>query len=119
MVFRKGGFLGKCERWFLEGNEPEVVNSYTYLGYTFTTKLGLCQCVSPLAAKGKKATYDYIRVMLEFSELIRQTIFKMFDMQIQPIVLYGSQAWGLERIAVIEKIHTFACKRFSFFLTPH
>ena len=33
MVFRKGGFLGKCERWFLEGNELDIVNSYTYLGY--------------------------------------------------------------------------------------
>ena len=43
MVFRKGGFLGKNEKWFLEGNEVEVVNSYTYLGYTFTTKL-LSRC---------------------------------------------------------------------------
>ena len=45
MVFRKGGFFGKNEKWFLEGNEVEVVNSYTYLGYTFTTKLSICQGV--------------------------------------------------------------------------
>ena len=37
----------------------------------------------------------------------------MFDAQIQPVVLYGSEVWGLQRIAVNEKkIHTFACKRF-------
>ena len=42
MVFRKGGVFGKNEKWFLEGNEVEVVNSYTYLGYTFTTKLSVC-----------------------------------------------------------------------------
>ena len=36
----------------------------------------------------------------------------MFDVQIQPIVLYGSEVWGLQRIDVIEKVHTFACKRF-------
>ena len=48
MVFRS-------ERWFLEGNEKKV-NSYTYLGYTFTTKFSLCQGVSPLTVKGKKAT---------------------------------------------------------------
>ena len=112
MVFRKGGFLGKCERWSLGGNELEVVNSYTYLGYTFTTKLSLCQGVSPLAAKGKKAAYDCVRVLRKFSELTRQTFFKMFDVQIQPIVLYGSEVWGLQRIDVIEKVHTFACKRF-------
>ena len=36
----------------------------------------------------------------------------MFDVQIQPIVLYGSEVWGLQCIDVIEKVHTFACKRF-------
>ena len=86
-----------------------------FLGYTFTTKLSLCQGVSPLAAKGKKATYDCVRVLRKFSELTRQTFFKMFDVQIQPIVLYGSEVLGLQRIDVIEKVHTFACKRFSFF----
>ena len=113
MVFRKGGFLGKYERWFLEGNELEVVDSYTYLGCTFTTKFSLCQGVSPLAAKGKKATYDCVRVLCKFSELTRQTFFpQLFDVQIQPIALYGSEVWGLQRIDVIEKVHTFACKRF-------
>ena len=103
MVFRKGGFLGKNEKWFLEGNEVEVVNSYTYLGYTFTTKLSVCQGVSLLAAKGKKETYDCIRVLRNFNELTRQTFFKMFDAQIQPIFLY---------VDVVEKVHALACKRF-------
>ena len=35
----------------------------------------------------------------------------MFDAQIQPIVLYGSEIWGLQRVDVIEKVHTLACKR--------
>ena len=65
-----------------------------------------------MAAKGKKATYDCVRVLRKFSELTRQTFFKMFDVQIKPIALYGSKVWGLQRIDVIEKIHTFACKRF-------
>ena len=34
MVFRKGGFLGKKEKWTLDGKPLEVVNSYKYLGYT-------------------------------------------------------------------------------------
>ena len=36
----------------------------------------------------------------------------MFDAQIQPIVLYGSEIWGLQRVDVIEEVHTLACKRF-------
>ena len=71
--------------------------------------LSIFQGVSPLAASGKKGTYDCIRVLRKFSELTRQTFFKMFDVQIKPIALYGSKVWGLQRIDVIEKIHTFAC----------
>ena len=39
MVFRKGGHLGKHENWYYAGKSMNVVNSYTYLGFTFTTKL--------------------------------------------------------------------------------
>ena len=38
MVFRKWGFLGKHEKWHLDGKNMEVVNEYTYLWDTFTTK---------------------------------------------------------------------------------
>ena len=104
MVFRKGGFLGKNEKWFLKGNEVEVVNSYNYLGYTFTTKFSVCQGVSLLAAKRKKATYDCVRILRNFSKMTRQTFFKMFDAQIQPIVLCGSEVWGLQRVDVVDKV---------------
>ena len=112
MVFRKGGFLGKNEKWFLDDNELEVVNSYTHLGHTFTTKLSLSQSVSSLAKKGRKAVYDCVRGLRKFSEITRETFFKMFDVQIQPIILYGSEVWGLQSVDEIEKVHTLACKRF-------
>ena len=35
----------------------------------------------------------------------------MFDAQIQPIVLHDSEVWGLQRVDVVEKAHTLACKR--------
>ena len=39
MVFRKGGHLGKHEKLYYAGKSMNVVNSYTYLGFTFTTEL--------------------------------------------------------------------------------
>ena len=36
----------------------------------------------------------------------------MYDAQILPILMYGSELWGLQQFAVIEKTHMFACKRF-------
>ena len=38
-MLRKGGFLNKAEKWFLNGNKIEVVNNYKYLGLTMTTKM--------------------------------------------------------------------------------
>ena len=38
---------------------------------------------------------------------------KLFDSQIQPIVQYGAEVWGLDKAAVCcEKVHLFALKRF-------
>ena len=51
MVFRKGGFFGKHEKWHLDGKNIEVVNEYTCLGYTFTTKMSVTKDVDVLAAK--------------------------------------------------------------------
>lgn len=104
--------MGKNEKWSLGTNHIEVVNSYTYLGYTFTTKLSVAQGVNRLVMKGKKAVYDCARVLRKLNEMSRQTFFQIFDAQVQPILMYGSEVWGLETVQSIEKVHTVACKRF-------
>ena len=38
--------------------------------------------------------------------------FKIFDSQIQPIYLYGSEVWGFRKHDTIEKVHLLACKLF-------
>ena len=32
---------------------------------------------------------------------------KMFDAQVQPILLYGSELWGLNVMSAIENVHFF------------
>ena len=39
MIFRKGGHLGINEKRYYNGMLVNVVNSHTYFGFTFTTKL--------------------------------------------------------------------------------
>ena len=56
MVFRKGGFWGSHEKWNLEGKNLEVVNEYTYFGYTFASKMSVAKVVDVLAAKGKRTS---------------------------------------------------------------
>ena len=52
MVFRKGGYLSKHEKWYYDGIEMEIVNKYHYLGFAFTATLSVKQCIDHLVAKG-------------------------------------------------------------------
>ena len=77
MVFRKGGHLGKKEVWYLGSQKLDVVNNYTYLGYTFTTMLSTNQSVNYLAMKGRKATLACVRALSKCWEISKKTFFKI------------------------------------------
>ncbi len=112
VVFRKGGHLGKHEKWYYAGKSMNVVNSYTYLGFTFTTKLSYREGTSAFVAKGKKAVFHLCKALTRLKDMIRQTFFKIFDIKIQPILMHTSEIWGTVRLDGIEKVHMMACKRF-------
>lgn len=112
MVFRKGGCLGRREIWYYDGVKLEVVNKYCYLGFNFTTKLSTKLGTEHLVVKGKKAAMQLNRVYQKYKEMTPEVFFKIFDAKIQPILLYSSEVWGLDRLEHIEKVHLLACKRF-------
>ena len=112
MVFRRGGFLGRGERWSLDDKILEVVNSYRYLGFVFTTKLSTTTALDSLTVKAKKKVIRLQKTMWNLHTTNPRVFFRMFDMQVQPALLYGSELWGLDRQPNIEKAHLFACKRF-------
>jgi hypothetical protein len=112
MVFRKGGHLGKHEKWFYNGNPVNVVNSYTYLGFTFTTKLSFKEGTDSFVAKGKKAVFHLCKALMRLKNMTRQTFFRVFDVKIQPMLMYASEIWGTQRLENIERVHMMACKRF-------
>ena len=112
MVFRKGGYLGARERWFFDGRQIEVVNSYCYLGFTFTTMLSGNIGTKHLVTKAKKALYLICRAFQNCKEMSKDVFFKIFDSKIQSILMYSSEIWGLQRLDQIEKVHLLACKRY-------
>ena len=112
MVFRKGGFLAKREQWSYNGVKLDVVNRYCYLGFKFTTKVSVKLGTEHLVTKGKKAVVQLNKAYQKYKEMNVNTFFKIFDVKIQPILLYSSEIWGLNRLNHIEKVHMMACKRF-------
>ena len=112
MVFRRGGFLAKGERWSIGGENLEVVNRYKYLGFIFTTKISLTAPLDDQAVRAKQKTVQLLRTMRSLHTQSVTVFFKLFDAQVLPALLYGAQLWGLMRRHTIETAHTFACKRF-------
>lgn len=112
MVFRKGGYLSRNEKWYYDGRGLEVVNSYCYLGFTFTTTLSPKQGTDLLVTKGKKAVIWLCKAFNKCKDMSKTVFFKIFDAKIQSILLYASEVWGLHRLDSIERIHLKACKRF-------
>ena len=60
-AFRKDGFLGRSEKWFIDGNILEVVSRHQYFDFTFTTTMNANQSAKQLADNGKESLFDLLR----------------------------------------------------------
>ena len=111
MVFRKGGFLDRLERWYYGEERIEVVNRYKYLGYTLTTKLSVDIALSEYAGRAKGRIINIFRALYRLGKIDWGVFFKIFDSQVKPMLLYGSEIWGMRNREIIEKVHLYACKK--------
>ena len=111
MVFRKGGYLGSREKWFLGREKLEVVNNYKYLGYTLTTKLSIDIPLREYAGKAKGKVLNIFKTLFRLGQIDIDIFFKLFDAQVKPMLLYAAEIWGTSHFDTIEKVHTFACKK--------
>ena len=114
MSSRKGGYLGARERWIYDGSMMRVVNFYKYLGICFSTRLSFYHACQDLVSRAKRAL---LCIMSKLYRIDCNYIFiyflKIFDAQVQPIVLYGADIWSLDSSSsVIDNVHLFGLKRY-------
>ena len=112
MVFRKGGHIAAHERWYINNNILEVVNEYKYLGYNFTTKMSSNVAMVELASRGKAAAAQISKMLKRLNYVVPDLFFKIFEGQVQPILLYASEVWGLNNCNVIETVRLYSMKQF-------
>ena len=70
------------------------------------------QMADAMPGKAKKAINCLLHSLHQFPCLSYSTFYKLFDSKIAPIMLYGSELWGLKNVACTELVHIYACKRF-------
>ena len=112
IVFRKGGYLGARERWLYNSVQMPVVNAYKYLGLYFTTKLSFNYSCQDLISRAKRVVLSIFSLMYKFETRPTDVFLKLFDAQVQPIVNYGAEIWGLQVEKETESLHLFAMKKF-------
>ena len=112
VIFRKGGFVSKSEKWFYGNKELKIVNSYRYLGVEFSTKLSFKNAVRPFISKAKKACYDISSSLNNVDCYSLDVFSKLFDSKVLPILSYACELWGMNDMIEVERVHTNAFKRF-------
>jgi hypothetical protein len=113
IVFRKGGCLGSREKWVYDGAVMPVVNVYTYLGIIFSTRLSFVAACKDLASRAKNALLCIMQKLYILNNNSFELLIKLLDSQVQPIVQYGSEIWGLDKAAAqCESVHLLALKRY-------
>ena len=112
IVFRKGGHLSRFEKWNYNGLPIDIVNSYNYLGITFTTRMSFSNAFIPLIAKAKKCINEILFSLKSLTHFDFKMFMKLFDTKVFPILSYGCELWGLNDSVEIERVHLYAMKKF-------
>ena len=68
--------------------------------------------MSSPALKAKKSVYDILKCLRAVQCFDLNIFSTLFSSKIQPILLYGSEVWGVHESKQMERVHTFAYKRF-------
>ena len=107
-----GVHLAARERWVYGDEEVKVTNAYKYLGMTFITKPCIDFVLSDVCKKGKNGVMEIQKAMRSLNSSDPMIFWKLFDSQTEPMLTYAAEVWGLENVGQIEKVQTFAMKRF-------
>jgi len=96
VVFKKGGRLSKHEHWKYNYRTIECVNSFTYVGIYLSSTLSMYKTVDSMAIKCKKVLMSLLNSLYEYMPFSNECYFKIFDAKVTPILLYGSELWGIQ-----------------------
>ena len=96
----------------IKGNILETSTSYKYLGVYFTNHLSWSLHVKYASVQARKVLIGILRHVNVLGDMNITTFFKIFDVKIVPILLYGAEIWGLNHFEKLESIQLLYCKKF-------
>ena len=68
-----------------------------------------------MSDRARKGALGILRLLWRLGEQCPKLFFKLFDCQIQPMLTYGSEVWGIMAdYSITERVHLFSVKRLFF-----
>ena len=102
LVFNKSGRLDPV-KFLYNNNTIQNVRSYTYLGVSFSTSGNFKEAKYDLYRKGLKAYFKLRKSFEQYKPKIK-TLLHVFDHTIKPVLLYGSEIWGIFGVKKFKKL---------------
>lgn len=96
--------------WIIDNERLEIVDDFCYLGMRFHYTGNMSYAVKALSDQALKA-YNSLLSVFTRVKLDIKTKLSLFDSMVVPIILYGSEVWGIYDNKEIDKLHIKFCKR--------
>ena len=95
--------------WCINNIDVEIVDSFCYLGMKFYYNGNFNQAIKTLNEQALKA-YNGLLSLFTRVSLDIKTKLLLFDSKVAPIILYGSEIWGVYDFKEVDKLHVQFCK---------
>jgi hypothetical protein len=103
IIFSRGRQPG-AQHFYYNGEAINIVNELKYLGIMFSRTGSFHKAKICLCEKATKSMYSVIKKTRQL-QLPLTLQLEMFDKLVSPVLLYGSEVWGYEKVDVIERVH--------------
>ena len=111
IVFRKGCILPRDLKFYYNGIEIEIVNTFSYLGIVFSPGASFSNTQITLAGQAQKAIFKLNSYLYKFTNISPRLTIELFDKLVSPILNYAAEVWGFFQATHIERVHLQFCKR--------
>ena len=105
IAFKKGGKVGKLDKWKYNGHELETVTHFKYLGLVLGSSGKFTKSIQALSEDSRKSLFNLKVVFHQFPELTIDIQLRLFKSLVLPKLTYSCEIWGFCEAEPLEKIH--------------
>lgn len=87
----------------------EIVDEFSYLGVLFNYNGRFCKAKKRIIEQARKAMFSIVKKARKLNLPISIQL-HLFNSMVVPILLYGSEVWGIENLQIMEQFQLRFCK---------